>query len=55
MANWKCEECGLDIMDDTGEAEPCPKCGKEMTRVDGVVLKNFGGAGFTTNQDPKGK
>lgn len=48
MANWRCEDCGLDMMEDeAGETEPCPRCGKDMTRVDGVVMKNFGGAGFT--------
>lgn len=45
MANFRCEDCGLDMMeDDLSEVEPCPRCGKEMTRVGGVVLKNFGGA-----------
>ncbi len=46
MANFRCDDCGLDMMeDDFSESEPCPRCGKDMTRVEGVVLKNFGGAG----------
>jgi hypothetical protein len=31
--------------DSTTGAEPCPRCGKDMVRNDGVVLKNFGGGG----------
>ncbi|HEX2178491.1 MAG TPA: hypothetical protein VHL54_03080 [Actinomycetota bacterium] len=56
MANWRCNDCGLDILEDDAstEAEPCPRCGKDMTRVDGVVLKNFGGGGFTTMEDKRG-
>lgn len=46
MANWECEECGLTLMaEDEGKPEPCPKCGKDMEIVTGVVLKKFGGAG----------
>jgi len=55
MANFRCEDCGLDMMEDeAAETEPCPRCGKDMARVDGVVLKNFGGGGFTTMENKKG-
>lgn len=48
MANWECKDCGLVLTAaDEGEPEECPKCGKEMQTVTGVVLKNFGGAGVT--------
>lgn len=46
MANWRCDDCGLDMMEDSPTGvEPCPRCGKDMIRNDGVVLKNFGGGG----------
>ncbi|MBW3590574.1 MAG: hypothetical protein KY393_01790 [Actinobacteria bacterium] len=46
MANWECKDCGMVLTAaDEGEPEPCPKCGKDMEAVTGVVLKNFGGAG----------
>lgn len=49
MANWRCNDCGIDMMDDDlTEPEPCPRCGKEMTRAEGVVLKNFGGTGVAS-------
>jgi len=55
MTNFRCEDCGLDMMeDDAADTEPCPRCGKDMARVDGVVLKNFGGGGFTTMENKKG-
>lgn len=56
MANWRCEDCGLDMMeDDSSGTEPCPKCGKDMVRNDGVVMKNFGGGGFASDQPVTGK
>ncbi len=49
MANWRCNDCGLDMIEDeASDSEPCPRCGKEMVRSEGVVLKNFGGAGVTS-------
>ncbi|HEX2053967.1 MAG TPA: hypothetical protein VHJ78_09625 [Actinomycetota bacterium] len=48
MANYRCEDCGLDMMEeDTGQTESCPRCGKDMQRTDGVILKNFGGSGVS--------
>jgi hypothetical protein len=47
MANFRCDDCGLDMMeDDSTGTEPCPKCGKDMVRTEGIVLKNFGGGGY---------
>lgn len=48
MANYRCNDCGLDLMDDDIEPEPCPRCGKQMERSEGVVLKNFGGGGVAS-------
>lgn len=54
MANWECVECGMTLTADDADTEPCPKCGKDMTPVTGVVLKNFGGAGVANiRPDPK--
>lgn len=54
MANWRCDDCGLDMMDDSPDIEPCPRCGKEMVRSEGVMLKNFGGAGVQSIQKKDG-
>lgn len=54
MPNWECRECGLTVMDEeAGEPEPCLRCGKKMVRVDGVIMKNFGGAGYRHRPDQK--
>jgi predicted Zn-ribbon and HTH transcriptional regulator len=53
MANFRCEDCGLDMIeDDSSGPEPCPRCGKDMVRSEGVVLKNFGGGGYAAPDQP---
>lgn len=40
MANWNCEDCGMMMdADDTGEPEPCPRCGKDMVNFAGAAVK----------------
>jgi len=54
MANFRCDDCGLDMMeDDSTGTEPCPRCGKDMVRSEGILLKNFGGGGVNSEVEKK--
>jgi hypothetical protein len=48
MANWSCDDCGMMMdADDDGQAEPCPRCGKNMVTFEGAALKNLCGGGVS--------